>query len=202
MHCEVHRVAGLHERRRIDRHRVAARVEVHRERHDAVAQRGHEDLVRRRIANVLHVDVAVALEAGRHRDVLDRAGRIRMEPRVRIHLVALDRDQAAARVRRADRDLDLLARLVVVLRERHLQLRVAVERARDVRVARDRILDPVHRRAGRVADHERITARLVGAQREVGPAAGIASGLSSTGTSFSRESYLYAPESCLVSTDT
>ena len=91
-----------------------------------------------------------------------------MEPRVRIHLVALDRDQAAARVRRADRDLDLLARLVVVLRERHLQLRVAVERARDVRVARDRILDPVHRRAGRVADHERITARLVGAQREVG----------------------------------
>ncbi|WP_423762289.1 hypothetical protein [Burkholderia sp. NLJ2] len=54
-----------------------------------------------------------------------------------------------------------------MLREAHLQLGVAVERARDVRVARDRVLDPVHRGAVRAADHERIAARLVGAQREV-----------------------------------
>ncbi|WP_423762290.1 hypothetical protein [Burkholderia sp. NLJ2] len=93
MHGEGGRIARLHERWRIDAQRIAARVEVHRERHDAVAQRAHEDLVRRRIADVLHVDVAVAFETGRHRDVLDRARRIRMEPCVRIHLVALDRDQ-------------------------------------------------------------------------------------------------------------
>lgn len=75
---------------------VAARVDIDRERHHAKAQRAHENLVRRGIADILDIDIAVTLETGRHGDVLHRIGGLCREPGMGIDLVALDGDQPAA----------------------------------------------------------------------------------------------------------
>ena len=79
-------------------------------------------------ANQRDVNVAAALEAVRHADALNAAGRVGLEPLERVNLVALDRDQTAARVGRGDADRDFLAAIVLRALELHLQLRVLVER--------------------------------------------------------------------------
>ena len=164
---ERHRLSWLDQRRRIERERVAARVHVHRERHDAIAQRAHENLVRRRIADVLHVDIAVTLEARWNGDMLNRTGGIGMEPRVSVDLVALDSNQTATRIRRANRDLHRLALGVVMLAQVDLQLCIAIQRTGHVGVARHRILDAIHFRSISTPDNQRVVARLVGRQRVV-----------------------------------
>ena len=169
MQFEGHRVARLDQRRRLQGQRVAMRVEVDRERHHAIAQRAHEHLVRGRIADVLHVDVAVALEIRRYRDVLHRTGGVGMEPRMRVYLVALDGDEAAAGIRRADGHVDRLARCIVLPGQVDLQLGIAVERAGDVGVAGHGVVDAVGLAAVEPADHQRIVARLVGRQLVVQP---------------------------------
>ena len=89
-----------------------------------------------------------------------------MEPGLRIHPFALDGDQTAARVGRSDADLDRLAGLVARLGQRQRQLGIAFQRARQVGCAGNGEIHLVQHRAGRIAQLEHETARLVGRQRE------------------------------------
>src|SRR6185312_7578446 len=99
-------------------------------------------------------------------DALHRAGGVGVEPGVRVDLVALDGYQPAAGVRRADRDVDGVAGLVVVLVQGELQLGVALQRARQVRVAGHRVTHPVDLHAVTAAqDHQRVITGFVGGER-------------------------------------
>ncbi len=110
-------------------HFEPALLDVRRERDHPIAERAGKDFFRIERANQRDVDVAAPLEAIRHSDSLDAAGRIGLEPPERVNFVALDRDQAAPRVGRGDADFDLLAAVVLRAREFHLQLRILVHRA-------------------------------------------------------------------------
>ena len=93
---------------------------------------------------------------------LHAAGRVRFEPDLRVNLVALDRDQAAAGVRRGDADLDFFAGVVLRARELHLQLRVLVERALHDAAADDGETDPAYPAVVLVAQLDHVIARLLG----------------------------------------
>ena len=160
-------IARLHQRRRVHLQRQLVRGATHRERHDGVAQRAHEDFRRARIAHVLHIHITIAGEIGRHPDVLHRAGAGGLEPLLRIHRVALDGDQPGAGIGRTHRNLDRLAGRVIVLVQGELQFGVALQRAADVGSAGHREQHAVEFLAGRVLHQQRVAARCIGRQRQI-----------------------------------
>ena len=157
----------LDDRRRRHLEAVLARLGADLERHHAVAQRTHEDLAGVDVAHELHVDVAVALHAGRHADRLHRAGGIAVEPLPGVNFVLLDGDQTAAGIRRVNRHLDLLARLVFRLVQFQLQFGVAIQRTAQVGVAGHAVGDAVERLALRIFNHQHEVARLISRQPQI-----------------------------------
>ena len=88
-----------------------------------------------------------------------------------IDFIALDGDEPAAFIRCAQRNLDLLARRIILLVELDFEFGIAVERTGEIGLTRDGPLDPVHARiAG--ADEQRVVAGLVGGQAIVDTACG------------------------------
>ena len=90
----------------------------------------------------------------------------------RVDALALDRDEAGARVRRTDRELDFLARRVVALRERQLQLGVLFQGTRDVAFAGDLVVEARQLLALRIAHFVGEVAGRVGRERQVEAACG------------------------------
>ena len=125
----MERLTGLGDRRRVQLHLQPPPLDVRGERHHSIAQRAGKDFLRIERSNQRDVDVAAAFETIRHFDPLHGTHRVRLEPNLRIHFVALDRDQTAAGIRRRDADLDFFAGIILRFRELHLQLRVLVQRA-------------------------------------------------------------------------
>ena len=158
-------VARLDQIRRRDLHSGLPRVEAHRERHDAIRQRARVDLVRRRIANEGHGDVTIAVEIRRQLDLLHRRCRRCLEPLPRVDPLAFDGDEACACVWRLHLDLDVVTLGEVLLVQRQLQLGVLLERATQVGLARDRVLDFRDFEASLVAQHQRVVARRLRRQR-------------------------------------
>src|SRR5262249_49241613 len=98
--------AGSYLARRSQSELLGPRGEIGRERRDAVGERAHEDLIRRRIAHELHDNVAVALEIRGKLNLLDRTRGRSFEPAVRDHVVAFHGDQPGTDVRSPDADVD------------------------------------------------------------------------------------------------
>ena len=163
---ELHHLAGLAERRCAELQRLRALRQAGGKGHHAVAQRAHEDLVRARVADELHIDVAVAFKVLGQADLLHRSGGAGFEPGLRVDLVALDGDQARADVGRADADFDLFTRRVVLLVERELQFGIAFQRARYIALAGHAVVDAVELHARRVAQHVAEVARRARVQRQ------------------------------------
>ena len=161
----LERRARLDEIGRRQRDPGLAPGQTHRERRDAVAQRTREHLVRVHVSHERHRDVTVAFHAVRQRNPLHRAGRSGPEPTPRVHAVALDGDQAGAGVGRLDLELDGLARGVVSLVERQLQLGISLQRSSEIRRTGHVVLDARQLGRGRVSHHEREVAGLDGRQR-------------------------------------
>jgi len=63
---------------------------VRGEWNDAVTQRADENFLRIQRADERDVDVTTAFEIFRNTNVLDAAGRVRVEPLLRVNVVALD----------------------------------------------------------------------------------------------------------------
>ena len=63
---------------------------VRGEWHDTVAQRAHKNFLRIQCADERDVDVTTAFEIFWNTNVLDAAGRVRVEPLLRVNAVALD----------------------------------------------------------------------------------------------------------------
>ena len=158
--------ARAHHGRQLDRQRLRACRAIDREWRDAKCQRAHEYFIGRRIAQELHVDVTVALEVGRHADLLHRTGGIASEPGLGIHAVAFDGDQPATGVWRTHADLDRLAGLVPGLGQAERQFGISLQRSRQVCRTRDGIGDLVQHRAIHRTNFQNEAARLVGRQRK------------------------------------
>ncbi len=110
--------------------------------------------------------VGIALDAGGKLDLLRRAGGARVEPAPRVRTIALDGDEPSAGVGRLDLHLDVVTCRVVRARESDLQLRILLERAREVRVAGDVIFDARQALPVRTADDVGIRTRRIGRQRQ------------------------------------
>ena len=89
---------------------------------------------------------------------------------MQVHAVALHGDQPRSHVRRAYADLNRLAARVGRLIELDLKLGIAIQRFRQIRLARHAVAELVHLRARRVPQHQHKISRLVRGQREVAAA--------------------------------
>ena len=126
---DVERRARLDQGRNPEVDGHAALCEIRLERDHTVTQRRLEDFLRVQRADKRHAHVSRAFEIRRQRDLLNAARGIRLEPRVGMDAVALDRDEAAACVGGADAHLHRVARIVFGFVELDLQLRIPVQRA-------------------------------------------------------------------------
>ena len=131
-----------------------AAFEVCGEWRDRVGQRTHEDFLGVQRAHEAHVDVGRAVEVRWDRDALHAAGARGFEPLVRVDALALDGDEAAARVGRGDGDLDVFARAILFLGELDFEFCVLFERARDLALTNDRVFEAADDEAGGIAQFD------------------------------------------------
>src|SRR5262249_1318183 len=96
-----------------------------------VAQRAYENLFRIECAHERNVDVTTAFEIFRNTNVLNTAGRVSVEPLLRVNAVALDGNQSATSIRSSDADRDFVAAVVLRVVKLHLELGILFERPRD-----------------------------------------------------------------------
>ena len=150
--------------------RLLPRRQIGGERGHSVRQRAGEDFIRGWIAHELNADITVAFETPGQCNPLHRTGGGRLEPPVLVDAVALDGDQTRAGVRRADTYLDGVATRVRWLIELDLELGVAIQRLREIRLARHAVAELVQLRACRIAQHQHKISRLLRGQREVAAA--------------------------------
>ena len=133
----------FHDVRRCQRDPRIKRLMADAERLHAEAQRAHKDFIGVNITDKLHVNIAVAGQFCRYADFLHRVGGVRAEPHPLIHFVALNGDNTAAGVRRADGNFNLFTRFIFLFIQRQLQFRIAIQRAGNVRVTGDGVVGSV-----------------------------------------------------------
>ena len=103
--------AGPHADGCVERDGELTAIIRHAERRDAGAERAGENFRRVERTHERDVHIRPALDALRHGDVLHARCGVALEPLHGEHAVAFDGDEARARVRRAQRDFELLAGL-------------------------------------------------------------------------------------------
>ena len=169
--------AGPHADGCVERDGELTAIIRHAERRDAGAERTGENFRRVERAHERDIHIRAALDAFGHGDVLHARCGVAAEPLHGEHTVALDRDEARAGVRRAQRDFELLAGLPRFVGQRDFQLRVALKIARGFARAHDRERHCAEHRARGVAPlvaeaagsvHGQIHGRRGCGQRSVG----------------------------------
>ena len=138
---------------------------VRRERQHRVAERAHEDFLRVECANERDVHITGPVETFGHANALHAAGGVALEPVVRVNLVVLDCDQAAAGKRRRDAQFDFVAGVVLLAIKLHRELCILFKRTRDVAAANDREAEAADATICLVAHFEGESPGRIGRQR-------------------------------------
>ena len=137
------------------------------EMNDTVTERADENFLRVECAHERNIDVTAAFEIFRNANVLDAARGVGLEPLLCVNMVALDRNQTVAGIRRGDADRDFVAAIVLRAVEFHVELRIFLERTRNRAVTDDAKLQLGQAPVLIVAQFENVIARFIGGQRVV-----------------------------------
>ena len=161
---EFDRIAGLHQVWRLDCRLEFAAIQIHRERLHAICQRAGIDFVRTGIAYKRYRYISVAFEILGQGDFLRGRRGLAGKPRMRVHTLTLDGNQARADIRRLYRQFNFIACAEIFFAEFHLQLGVFLERTRQIRSTCHFVRHPCQILALRITHDVGVAARCIGSQ--------------------------------------